>query len=820
MPATAQDLKLADFIASCYHDPLRFVIGAYRWGEPGPLQDHKGPDAWQEAFLRDLGAQVKARNFKGGSPVAAIRMAASSGHGIGKTVNVAWLVNWIMSTRPNCQGTVTANTFTQLETKTWAAIQRWTKLCITGHWFVVTSSRMYHAAHKDSWFVAPQSSKEDNSEAFAGQHAADSTSFYIFDEASAIPESIYEVAEGGLTDGEPMIFLFGNPTRTTGKFHRVCFGSERERWHQVIVDSRDSRFTNKTQIAEWIQDYGEDSDFVRVRVRGLPPRASDLQYIGSDLVYAAQKREVIVLPDEPLVCGLDVARGGSDTCVFRFRLGLDARSIPPLRVPGEQARDSMRLVTMASDVLGRTFNGRKVAMLFVDGTGIGGPIVDRLKQLGHKNVMEIQFGSEPPNSKFLNMRSFMWGQMRDWLPRGAIDLDSRLEQDLTGPGYHHDKSDRLVLESKESMKERGVGSPDDGDALCFVAGTLVRTDQGDRPIESIRVGDLVVTPFGLSQVMVRHYSDAIALTTATFSNGASLTGKPEHQVFTFSRGKVRLDALSLTDEVEVFSQWRHFLWRVVSRCSTRASDSGFKAAVATFSPGTRLRRSDFCIAGSGLTIMGQFRQVARFITAMMTGATTPWRTLNYASAATISTPTCARSRVTLSSGHSGWSAWRRGERPLPNGTGPTRGERGTLNTASGHGSDDSRSGQCAPDAERAIRRSSQPERSTVRLPASRPWDSAGISRMLACVRGVARRSWQTVIGRRPVAPVSVRTDAVLPTRTYNLTLAEHNAYYANGVLVFNCLTFAATVRGKDGIQRPKPRGTFQGYTQRDHGWMA
>jgi hypothetical protein len=407
-------------------------------------------------------------------------MAVSSGHGVGKSVMVAWLVDWIMSTRPHSQGTVTANTFTQLETKTWAAIQRWTALCLTGHWFAVTSKRMYHLAHRESWFCAPQSSKEDNSEAFAGQHAADSTSFYVFDEDSAVPDAIHEVAEGGLTDGEPMIFLFGNPTRTQGKFHRVCFGSERERWHQVIVDSRSSRFTNKAQIDEWMADYGEDSDFFRVRVRGLPPRASDLQYIASDLVYAAQKREPVVLPDEPLVCGLDVARGGSDNCVFWFRRGVDACSTVPLIVPGEQARDSMRLVTMAADVLGRTYDGRKVAMLFVDGTGIGGPIVDRLKQLGHKNVLEVQFGGEPPDSKFLNMRSYMWGKLRDWLPRGAIGKDAQLEQDLCGPGYRHDKSDRLVLESKESMKARGVGSPDRGDALALTFAAVVKGKDGLR----------------------------------------------------------------------------------------------------------------------------------------------------------------------------------------------------------------------------------------------------------------------------------------------------------------------------------------------------
>ena len=101
-----------------------------------------------------------------------------------------------MSTRPGAQGTVTANTHTQLETKTWAAIQKWLKLCLTGSWFICTTGRLYHRHHKETWFCTPQTCKEENSEAFAGQHAATASSFYIFDEASAVPDKIFEVAEG------------------------------------------------------------------------------------------------------------------------------------------------------------------------------------------------------------------------------------------------------------------------------------------------------------------------------------------------------------------------------------------------------------------------------------------------------------------------------------------------------------------------------------------------------------------------------------------------------------------------------------------------
>jgi hypothetical protein len=94
---------------------------AYPWDELGELAGFKGPDTWQRVFQEDLGREVRARGFDGIHAVVPIRMATASGHGIGKSTLVAWIVYWLMSTRPHCQGTVTANTYTQLETKTWSA---------------------------------------------------------------------------------------------------------------------------------------------------------------------------------------------------------------------------------------------------------------------------------------------------------------------------------------------------------------------------------------------------------------------------------------------------------------------------------------------------------------------------------------------------------------------------------------------------------------------------------------------------------------------------------------------------------------------------
>ena len=470
---TQANLDLADFVGQFYADPLGFVMAAYPWGEPGTdLAGETGPDPNQIEFLTALGNEVKARGFDGKTPVMPIRMAETSGHGTGKTAMGAWIANWIMSTRPQSQGTVTAGTATQLETRTWAGIQRWTKLCITAHWWEVLSRGIYarpeilsEGQTPESWCLTAQTCKEENAQSFAGQHARTSTSWYLFDEASTVPDKIWEVAGGGLSDGEPHFYCWGQPERNTGAFYNACFGSQRDRWNHRTVDSRTSRFTNKEYIAELLADYGVDSDYFKVRVLGLPPSASELQFIDTARVDKARHNQVEVLDDEPLIAGFDVSGGGKAWNVIRFRRGSDARSIPPIRITGEEGRDRQLLIAKAAQVL--TDPLIKPAMMFVD-SAFGSPIVERLRTMGFRNVIEVNFGGSSPNRHQANMRAFMWNGMKEWLPKGQLDPhDTRLHSDLVAPGYHLNQKSQLVIESKESMQKRNIASPDDGDALAL-----------------------------------------------------------------------------------------------------------------------------------------------------------------------------------------------------------------------------------------------------------------------------------------------------------------------------------------------------------------
>lgn len=470
-------------VASYYADPLGFCLSMFPWGEPGLLEAYpQGPQPEQVAFLKWLGDEIAGRAFDGVNAVDPIRGAIASGHGIGKGALTGMLVAFIMSTRAHAKGVVTANTSDQLQDKTWAGIRYWVSLCKTAHWFEINSAIMFRKGYRASWKCSPQTCAEENSEAFAGQHNLNSTSFYINDEDSNVPEGIHEVQHGGTSDGEPMWFLFGNPTRRTGYFYDAVFGAHRHRWKSWVIDSRTSALCNKRLIAEWAEDYGEDSDFFRVRVRGLPPNSSDAQFIDSQRVMDAQKRQVVVLGDEPLVAGCDLAWGGSDANVIRFRRGRDASSIPAIRIPGALTRDPGVLTNRLADVLSQTYDGQRVAMLFLDSAGIAGAVGTRLRELGHRNVLEVNFGADSPNDKRRYMRDHMWAEMKDWLLTGAIDKDHRLEQDLQMPGLRPDNKQRIWLESKEDIKKRTEGkSPDDGDALCLTFAQKLTSAVRQRP---------------------------------------------------------------------------------------------------------------------------------------------------------------------------------------------------------------------------------------------------------------------------------------------------------------------------------------------------
>jgi hypothetical protein len=422
------------FVERYAKDPVRYCVEVLGYE----------PDTWQ---AEDLQATITNR-----------RGAVASGHGVGKTRLVASKIHWFLSTRPYPQVVVTANTETQLSTKTWRELHKINATAKNRDWFDATATRFCLKDAPETWFAAAIPWTEKRSEAFAGTH--EEHVLYVFDEASAIADTIWDVSEGAMTTPGAMWWVYGNPTKNTGRFAE-CFGKFKHRWFNIQVDSRTAKMADKIQVQQWIDDYGEDSDFVRVRVRGVFPRAGTNQFINSEDVDNCTRYKSEGHETQAIVFGCDVARFGEDQNVVCIRQG---RKVWPLIK--WRGIDTMQTAGRIVEL----FNEYKPDLMFIDGGGVGGGVIDRVKQLvSSSRVREINFGSSPNDcSKYFNKRAEMWGTARDSIKTGLeIPDDNELIQELCAVEYGFTNKQQIQLEKKDDMKKRGLSSPDCGDAFAL-----------------------------------------------------------------------------------------------------------------------------------------------------------------------------------------------------------------------------------------------------------------------------------------------------------------------------------------------------------------
>lgn len=468
--------ELFEALGALTHDPLAFVYFAYPWGEPGtPLENMEGPDEWQIQILKDIGEQLK----KGKDLQTAIQEAVASGHGIGKSALISWLIHFAISTHENTRGVVTANTEGQLRTKTWPELSKWHNMFIAKDLFTYTATAIFSSDkdYEKTWRIDAIPWSKNSPESFAGLHNQGNRILVLFDEASAIDDVIWEVTEGALTDANTEIIwcAFGNPTRNSGRF-RECFRKYRKFWNTYQIDSRTVKISNKAKIEEWLEAYGEDSDFFKVRVRGVFPSASDLQFISTEIADKAQKQ--VYKPGQfehlPVIIGVDPAWTGSDSLEIVMRQGYYMKSLASIPKNDDDWRMAQLIAQFEDEY--------KADAVFID-MGYGTGIYSIGKQLGRKWRL-IEFGGKSNDLVYLNMRAYMWGQMKEWLREGGSipPNDQALYDDIVGPEAIIDKNGRIQLESKKDMKDRGLPSPNKGDALAltFAARVVKKSETGNR----------------------------------------------------------------------------------------------------------------------------------------------------------------------------------------------------------------------------------------------------------------------------------------------------------------------------------------------------
>ena len=450
------------------NDPLKFVMWLFPWGQKNtPLENFAGPRKWQREVLKELADHI--RDNDGRINFETLRMAVSSGRGIGKSALVSWLVIWMLTTRIGSTTIVSANSETQLRAVTWAEITKWLALALNSHWFEVSATRVMPAkwltelVERDLkkgtryWGVEGRLWSEENPDAYAGVHNFDGV-MLIFDEASGIADPIWAVSAGFFTENTPNRFwlAFSNPRRNTGYFYEA-FNAKRDFWRNKTVDARSVEGTDKAVYEQIIQEYGPDSVQAHVEVYGEFPSAGDDQFIPVYLVDDAFARPRYKDATAPIIIGVDPARFGADATVIAVRQGRDLNAIKRYR-----GDDTMEIVGRVIEAI-EEYNP---ALVVIDEGGLGAGVVDRLKEQRYK-IKGVNFGNKSVKPiMYGNKRAEMWGLMRDWLKTASIPADKLLKSDLTSPKMKPDSKGTIFLEGKKEMKARGLASPDAADAIA------------------------------------------------------------------------------------------------------------------------------------------------------------------------------------------------------------------------------------------------------------------------------------------------------------------------------------------------------------------
>ena len=428
-----------EFVAAYANDPVLFVeemLGAQ-------------PFDYQAEFLRALLVERK--------------MSVKSGHGTGKSTTASWAMLWFMLLRYPCKVVVTAPTSSQLFDAMFAELKRWINELPKElqQLLNVKSDRVELVSAPAEAFISCRTARAETPEALAGVHS--DNVLLIIDEASGVPEQVYEAAAGSMSGHNATTLMLSNPTRSSGTFfesHNRMANS----WWTRTWSCKDSPLVSHEFVDEMELRYGPESNAYRVRVLGEFPLSDDNTIIPYHLVEAAQNRDVVVSDEATVVWGLDVARFGSDATALCKRQGPIVTELRSWR--GLDLMQTTGRIVAEYEALAPS---KRPAEILVDSIGVGSGVVDRLQELGLP-VRGVNVAESPSmGDTYMNLRSELWFKCKAWLEDRSCKLpkDDQLIAELTAIRYSFTSSGKMKAESKDEMRKRGLGSPDLADALCL-----------------------------------------------------------------------------------------------------------------------------------------------------------------------------------------------------------------------------------------------------------------------------------------------------------------------------------------------------------------
>ena len=442
---------MEEFVEAYHDDPVRFVeemLGAT-------------PFDYQAEFLREVASPTR-------------RLSVRSGHGTGKSTTASWAMLWFLLLRYPCKVVVTAPTSGQLFDAMFAELKRWVNELPKElqELLNVKSDRVELVAAPAEAFISCRTARAENaSEALAGVHS--DNVLLVIDEASGVPESVFEASAGSMSSFNATTIMLSNPTRSSGTFFE-SHNRMKSSWWTQQWSCQDSPLVAQEFIDEMRNRYGEQSSAFLVRVLGDFPLTDDDTIIPYHLVEAAQNRDIEVADETTEVWGLDVSRFGSDATALCKRQGPVVTELRAWR--GLDLMQTTGRVVAEFEALPPS---RQPTEILVDSIGLGAGIVDRLTELGLP-VRGVNVAESPSmGDTYMNLRSELWFKCKGWLEDRSCKLpkDDQLLAELTAIRYSFTSSGKMKAESKDEMRKRGLGSPDLADALCLTMASDAVTAQ-------------------------------------------------------------------------------------------------------------------------------------------------------------------------------------------------------------------------------------------------------------------------------------------------------------------------------------------------------
>ncbi len=431
-------------------EDIRFVLTTYRHDPIGFARDilQLDLDTWQEEFLGLIASGKK-------------RIAIASGNNAGKTYAVSALALWFLVTRPQANIFATANTASQLYDVTMNTMRIMAQNSRINNWFVPTQGKIQLIDY-ETQFISAKPNNPKKPESIAGRHAE--YFLQIVDESSAIEQSVWDALNGNCTTDNSLWVVIGNPTRLGTPFHSI-WKKLLPQWHRMNIDTRNCKYASKSWINDLINEYGEDSDIVKVRVKGQFPTKGADNFISVEVLDRCYdlKIDKLVYYQEPIVLGVDVGRQG-DHSVVTVLQGRKVHKIlkykfeDDLMLLGEKVRD-IYLEWEASKVI-----------IDVGGMGIG--VHDQLKRLIPAfNIIGMNNASKSSDtSRWSNKRQENYAIAKEKLMEG-VDLceDHRDEitEEFTSMEVYLDNKARITVEEKSEIKKKIGRSPDVTDSLIL-----------------------------------------------------------------------------------------------------------------------------------------------------------------------------------------------------------------------------------------------------------------------------------------------------------------------------------------------------------------